>query len=138
MTAATAIPTPLPAHPLPAVDRTHAFRRTSRAGHHGCGAAAGGWLSQHFGAAAVFGFCAILGAIWLLLAVGMRVPTSLDTRRFQLPKMDSQAVSGLTRKLAGIPGVREVMLSGDGVAYLRVDSKGFDEQNVIKLLAGEV
>lgn len=103
-----------------------------------CGAAAGGWLSQHFGAAAVFGFCAILGAIWLLLAIGMRVPASLDTRRFQLPKMDSQAVSGLTRKLAGIPGVREVMLSGDGVAYLRVDSKGFDEQNVIKLLAGEV
>ena len=103
-----------------------------------CGAAAGGWLSQHFGAAAVFGFCAILGAIWLLLAVGMRVPASLDTRRFQLPKMDSQAVSGLTRKLAGVPGVREVMLSGDGVAYLRVDSKGFDEQNVIKLLAGEV
>lgn len=103
-----------------------------------CGAAAGGWLSQHFGAAAVFGFCAILGAIWLLLAIGMRVPASLDTRRFQLPKMDSQAVSGLTRKLAGVPGVREVMLSGDGVAYLRVDSKGFDEQNVIKLLAGEV
>ena len=103
-----------------------------------CGAAAGGWLSQHFGAAAVFGFCAVLGAIWLLLAIGMRVPASLDTRRFQLPKMDSQAVSGLTRKLAGVPGVREVMLSGDGVAYLRVDSKGFDEQNVIKLLAGEV
>jgi MFS family permease len=103
-----------------------------------CGAAAGGWLSQHYGAVAVFGFCTALGAIWLLLAVGMRVPASLDTRRYQLPKMDAQAVSGLTRRLAGLPGVREVMLSGEGVAYLRVDSKGFDEQNVIKLLAGEV
>ncbi len=103
-----------------------------------CGAAAGGWLSQHFGAAAVFGFCAALGAVWLLLAVGMRVPDTLDTRRYQLPKMDSRAVPGLTRRLAGLPGVREVMLSGEGVAYLRVDSKGFDEQNVIKLLAGEV
>lgn len=103
-----------------------------------CGAAAGGWLSQHFGAAAVFGFCGALASIWLLLAIGMRVPAALDTRRYQLPKMDSQAVSGLTRKLAGVPGVREVMLSGEGVAYLRVDSKGFDEQNVIKLLAGEV
>jgi MFS family permease len=103
-----------------------------------CGAAAGGWLSQHFGATAVFSFCAALGVIWLLLALGMRVPATLDTRRYQLPKMDAQAVSGLTRKLAGIPGVREVMLSGEGVAYLRVDSKGFDEQNVIKLLAGEV
>ena len=103
-----------------------------------CGAAAGGWLSQYHGAAAVFGFCGALAVIWLLLAIGMRVPAALDTRRYQLPKMDSQAVSGLTRRLAGIPGVREVMLSGEGVAYLRVDSKGFDEQNVIKLLAGEV
>ena len=102
-----------------------------------CGAAAGGWLSQHYGAVAVFGFCGALTVIWLLLAVGMRVPAALDTRRYQLPKMDSQAVSGLKRRLAGVPGVREVMLSGEGVAYLRVDSKGFDEQNVIKLLAGE-
>jgi hypothetical protein len=30
-----------------------------------------------------------------------------------------------------------VTLSGEGVAYLRVDSRGFDEQNVIKLLGGE-
>jgi hypothetical protein len=41
------------------------------------------------------------------------------------------------RSLSGLPGVREVNLSGEGVAYLKVDSKGFDEQNVIKLLAGE-
>jgi len=102
------------------------------------GAAVGGWLSQHYGAEAVFGFCAALAVVWLLLALGMRVPESLDTRRYQLPKMDSQAVPGLTRRLAGLPGVREVMLSGEGVAYLKVDSQGFDEQNVIKLLGGEI
>ena len=55
----------------------------------------------------------------------------------KLPKMNSQEVPGLTRRLAGLPGVREVTLSGEGVAYLRVDSRGFDEQNVIKLLGGE-
>jgi MFS family permease len=102
------------------------------------GAAVGGWLSQHHGAAAVFGFCAVLAVVWLLLALGMRVPESLDTRRYQLPKLDAQAVTGLTRRLAGLPGVREVMLSGEGVAYLKVDSQGFDEQNVIKLLGGEI
>jgi len=102
------------------------------------GAAVGGWLSQHYGAEAVFGFCAALSVVWLLLTLGMRVPKSLDTRRYQLPKMDSQAVPGLTRRLAGLPGVREVMLSGEGVAYLKVDSQGFDEQNVIKLLGGEI
>jgi predicted MFS family arabinose efflux permease len=100
------------------------------------GAATGGWLSQHYGATAVFGFCAVLSIIWLLLAVGMRVPHGLDTRRYQLPKADSQTISGLVRRLACLPGVREVMLSGEDVAYLKVDSKGFDEQNVIKLLAG--
>lgn len=41
MTAATAFPTTLPAHRLPAVLGAHALLRTSRIGHPGCGAAAG-------------------------------------------------------------------------------------------------
>jgi MFS family permease len=102
------------------------------------GAAAGGWLSQHYGARAVFAFCTVLAVVWLLLTLGMRVPESQATRRFQLPKMDSQALPAMTRRLAGLPGVREVVLSGEGVAYLKVDSQGFDEQNVIKLLGGEI
>ena len=101
------------------------------------GAASGGWLSQHFGTPAVFAFCGALAVVWLLLAFGMRVPQSLQTRRYPLPRTDAQTASGLMRGLAGLPGVREVSLSGEGIAYLKVDSKGFDEQNVIKLLAGE-
>jgi MFS family permease len=102
------------------------------------GAASGGWLSQHYGTPAVFGFCSTLAIVWLLLALGMRVPRNLETRRFQLPRTDAQTASGLVRSLSGLPGVREVNLSGEGVAYLKVDSKGFDEQNVIKLFAGEI
>jgi MFS family permease len=101
------------------------------------GAATGGWLSQHYGTPAVFGFCGTLAVIWLLLSFGMRVPRSLETRRYQLPRTDARSVPGLVRGLAGLPGVREVSLGGEGMAYLKVDSKGFDEQNVIKLLAGE-
>jgi len=101
------------------------------------GAASGGWLSQHYGTPAVFGFCGTLAIGWLMLAFGMQVPRSLETRRYQLPRSDSRSTSGLVRSLSGLPGVREVNLSGEGVAYLKVDSKGFDEQNVIKLLAGE-
>ena len=101
------------------------------------GAASGGWLSQHYGTPAVFGFCGTLAVVWLLLAFGMRIPSSLQTRRYQLPRTDALTASGLLRNLSGLPGVREVSLSGEGVAYLKVDSKGFDEQNVIKLLAGE-
>lgn len=101
------------------------------------GAASGGWLSEHHGAPAVFGFCSTLAVIWLLLALGMRVPGATQTRRYQLPRSDEQSTSGLVRSLSALPGVREVNLVGGGVAYLKVDSKGFDEQNVIKLLAGE-
>ena len=101
------------------------------------GAACGGWLSQHFGARAVFGFCVTLAVGFLLLAVGMRIPRTLETRRYQLPRTDSQTASGLVRSLSGLPGVREVSVGGGGIAYLKVDSNGFDEQNVIKLLAGE-
>jgi MFS family permease len=101
------------------------------------GAAMGGWLSQRYGAPAVFGFCATLAVIWLLLALGMRVPRSLVTRRYKLPKTDAHTASGLVASLSGLPGVREVNLNAEGVAFLKVDTRGFDEQNVIKLLAGE-
>jgi MFS family permease len=101
------------------------------------GAAGGGWLSQHYGPAAVFALCGILAGAWLLLALGMRLPQNVEMRRYQLPQMAPHAATGLTHRLAGLPGVREVMLSNEGVAYLKVDSRGFDEQNVIKLLAGE-
>jgi MFS family permease len=101
------------------------------------GAACGGWLSQHFGASAVFGFCGTLAIIWLLLAFGMRVPRNFETRWYQLPRADARMLSGLVHGLSALPGVAEVNLGGDGVAYLKVDSNSFDEQNVIKLLAGE-
>jgi MFS family permease len=38
------------------------------------GAAAGGWLSQHHGPAAVFGFCIVLTALWLAASATMSAP----------------------------------------------------------------
>lgn len=38
------------------------------------GGALGGWLLKHVGAAAVHGFCAVLGAGWFALAASMRAP----------------------------------------------------------------
>lgn len=38
------------------------------------GGLAGGWLAKHFGAAAVFGGCAVISLVWLALAAGMRSP----------------------------------------------------------------
>ncbi len=38
------------------------------------GAAAGGWLSQHYGSVAVFGFCLVLTALWLAVSATMSAP----------------------------------------------------------------
>jgi hypothetical protein len=52
--------------------------------------------------------------------------------------LDAKRADGLSRKLADVPGVREAMvMAGEGVAYLKVDSARFDEQSVLELIAGE-
>lgn len=38
------------------------------------GATAGGWMAQQYGNVAVFGLCAIVAALWLIVASGMQVP----------------------------------------------------------------
>lgn len=38
------------------------------------GAATGGWVAQQYGNVAVFGMCVIFAGMWLVVAIGMRVP----------------------------------------------------------------
>lgn len=101
------------------------------------GAIAGGWIAQHFGSTAVFVSCAAAAGSWLVVAAGMRPPERFSTRRYPLPRMDSARAQSVVRKLAGLPGVREALLGAEGAAVLRVDSTGFDEQNVLRILAAE-
>ncbi len=42
------------------------------------GAAIGGWLSQHYGPAAVFGFCLVLTALWLAASATMTAPPAYN------------------------------------------------------------
>ncbi|HMK13814.1 MAG TPA: MFS transporter [Burkholderiales bacterium] len=103
------------------------------------GAASSGYLSQHYGTKAVFAFGFVLLAIWLIPAFTMKMPVAVETKIYPIPAMDSHRASGLSRQLASIAGVQEALvLAAEGVAYLKVDSSGFDEQNVIRLIAGEV
>jgi hypothetical protein len=53
-------------------------------------------------------------------------------------EMDMGAATGLSRQLAALPGVHEALvLASEGVAYLKVDMRGFDEQGVVQLLGGK-
>jgi len=99
------------------------------------GAAAGGFLMQHYGGNAVFGFAIGLLLLWLLVASTMQPPAAVRTKLYHLPELDEASASALRRQLAQVQGVREVMVAGaEGMACLKVDMQGFDEAAVESLL----
>src|SRR5581483_10392136 len=103
------------------------------------GAAVGGAVSEHSSATSVFIVCAVLTLVWLGASIGMRVPSKLRTRTYTVPAISEQQAQGLSRELLRVPGVREAMvLVSEGVARLTVDSARFDEQDVLRLISGEV
>jgi MFS family permease len=48
------------------------------------GAAGGGWLSQWHGAAAVFGFCLVLTALWLAVSATMAAPPVYNQSKYSM------------------------------------------------------
>jgi MFS family permease len=48
------------------------------------GAAVGGWLSQHHGPAAVFGFCLVLTALWLAASATMSAPPAYRQANYSM------------------------------------------------------
>ncbi|GAB4511342.1 MAG: MFS transporter [Sulfuricaulis sp.] len=99
------------------------------------GGAMGGILSEHFGASAVFEFGAVLIGIWLYLAYGMKAPPAVKNLMFHINALSVEDARRLERKLTGVQGVTEVTVMADeGVAYLKVDSRRFDEPALRRLL----
>jgi MFS family permease len=102
------------------------------------GAAAGGFIYGRWGVTGIVIFDAVLLVIWLTLTIGMKVPAVLSTRTYALPALDHARADGLLADLRALPGVHEALVgAGEHMLYLKVDSTGFDEQNVLKLIAGE-
>ncbi len=102
------------------------------------GAAAGGFLYGRWGTAGIVIFNATLLVMWLILAFGMKVPAVLSTRVYTIPELACERADTLTVRLRTVAGVHEArVVPAEGRAYLKVDSAGFDEQNVLELIAGE-
>lgn len=102
------------------------------------GAAAGGFLYARWGGEGIVIFNAVLLVIWLAAAAGMSVPAVLSTRVYTVPALAHERADGLAARLKALPGVHEAkVVAQECRAYLRVDSAGFDEQNVVRLIAGE-
>lgn len=101
------------------------------------GAAAGGHLVGTYGSTALYVFCGLLLAVWLMFAATMKAPAAVRSKMYPVQEMDAGQSEELSRQLAAIPGVYEALvLVNERVAYLKVDMKGFDEEKVIKLLEG--
>ena len=68
----------------------------------------------------------------------MKAPAAVRSRMYPVQEMGADQSKELSRQLAEIPGVSEVLvLVNERVAYLKVDMQGFDEEQVIKLLKEE-
>jgi len=103
-----------------------------------CGSALGGYLAQHWGRTSLLTMNLGLLVVWLLAAWGMRGYDASSMRSYPLPPLDGRRAAGLRERLHALPGVREVKLqAGARMAYLKVDARAFDEQDVLKLIAGE-
>jgi MFS family permease len=100
----------------------------------------GGWVASHYGTTMVFGLCALLSALWLALAAGMRAPiqvNELSTITFSIAS--GVNLEGLHQALAGVRGVREAeIVAAERIAHLKVVPGQWDENKVRKLTTGEV
>lgn len=99
------------------------------------GGVAGGVLSDYFGAEAVFEFGAVLIGVWLYLAYGMKTPPAVKNLMFHINTLSVEEAARLERKLSTVRGVAEAtVIANEGVAYLKVDRRYFDEQALRRLL----
>jgi MFS family permease len=99
------------------------------------GGALGGFLAQHVGNAAVFVFAAGLCFAWLLLALSMQAPPPVRTYMMAVGDIDEAEALTLSAALSRIDGVVEaIVISGQGVAYLKLRLGDWDEDGARKLL----
>jgi hypothetical protein len=96
-------------------------------------------LFGQYGAAAVFQFSAVVLVLWLILAATMREPKYLATQLVNVGSVSPERAAELTRQLAAIKGVAEVVVNvEDGVAYLKVDSRAVDAAALNRFSAATV
>jgi MFS family permease len=103
------------------------------------GAALGGFAYGRWGLSGIVIADGALLVIWLIVAFGMRIPSTLSTRPYAVPSLTTSEAETLLMRLRLLTGVREAqVLPAQGAAFLKVDSADFDEQNVLQTITGKV
>lgn len=95
------------------------------------GGSLGGWLHGQFGLHSIF-ICSAAGAlVWLGLTTSMVPPPKLATIIHPVRVTTPDEVATLSRQLAGLAGVTEVVVvAEEGVAYMKVDKRLFDDASL--------
>ncbi len=99
------------------------------------GSALAGWIYHQWGSAPVFAFCAVLVAVWLVLALGMQAPKPVRMQLFHIGENWMGEPAALSAKLRQIDGVVEaVVLTEERVALLKVLQDGWNEAGAKELI----
>jgi len=95
------------------------------------GGLCGGWINGHWGATGVFLFTSSMALLWLLISLTMPQLKNLRSTMLRVGRLDPDQAAIMADELLQVPGVAEaVVIAGDGVAYLKVDSKRLDQQRL--------
>lgn len=100
------------------------------------GGSLGGMVLMYFNLNGVFLFCGILGILWLLVAIPMRLPPYLKTRIYKVEeRMTTEKAQVLGQQFLSVKGVSEAaVILHEGAVYLKVDPCTLNEvhlQNMI-------
>ncbi len=105
------------------------------------GAALGGYLSQHYGYPAVFGFCAVLMTIWLILSLGMKTPPSVKTKMYHVRNLNVQTADILENQIKQLEGVFDASVIGQENSLIvkinnqrNQEQQAQTEQTILKLI----
>lgn len=91
------------------------------------GGTIGGWAYGAGGTSGVFTFCAIVAAVWLLVAATMPRPRFARTHMVNVGQISDSGARQLADEIESIDGVFEaVVVPDDGVAYIKFDGKVVD------------
>ncbi|MGB5443698.1 MAG: MFS transporter [Gammaproteobacteria bacterium] len=103
------------------------------------GGTLGGVLHGLSGLHAVFLMAALAILAWLLLAASMTLPAKLSTYLYRIGAIAQGGAAALSRQLSALQGVSEVVVvEEEGIAYLKVDKRHFNEADLPQKPAGFV
>ena len=103
------------------------------------GSLVGGYLSHHYGFAAVFIFCAALMGIWLLASFSMKTPPAVRTKMYHLGETSETRAATLTQAISALPYVHEaVAIAKEGMLIVKIKTKIIsDEQEILNLIGSK-